>query len=157
MDGYHLADVELARLGLLDRKGAPSTFDATGYASLLERLRDRPDDTTYAPAFDRDLEQPIAGAIAIGPDVEVVLSEGNYLLLDRPEWRRVRSLFDQVWFLTTDEELRLRRLVARHVEFGKSPAEAEAWVRRVDDANAQLVEASRDHADRIIDLTEWET
>ena len=41
MDGFHLADAQLQRLGLLERKGAPDTFDAAGYASLLQRVRHR--------------------------------------------------------------------------------------------------------------------
>ncbi|MGA8248634.1 MAG: nucleoside/nucleotide kinase family protein [Nocardioides sp.] len=149
MDGFHLADVSLGRLGLLDRKGAPETFDAWGYAALLRRLRDAPS-TVWAPGFDRDLEQPLAGAVAVEPQVELVVTEGNYLLLDRPEWRAVRSALDEVWFLDVADEVRRPRLVARHVRFGKSPAEAEAWVARVDDANAALVVATRASADRIV-------
>ena len=157
MDGFHLADVELARLGLLDKKGAPETFDPSGYASLLERLRSRSRQPLLAPGFDRDAEQPIADSITVGPDIDVVVSEGNYLLLDRPEWRRARAQFDEVWYVATDEELRRERLVARHIEFGKSPAAATEWVRRVDEPNARLVEDSRDGADKVIDLTGWES
>jgi pantothenate kinase len=147
MDGFHLADVSLRRRALLDRKGAPETFDAWGYAALLRRLREAAE-TVWVPGFDRALEQPLAGAVAIEPDVELFVTEGNYLLLDRPEWRAVREALDEVWYLDLDDAVRRRRLVARHVEFGKSPAEAEAWVTRVDDANAELVAASRGRADR---------
>lgn len=149
MDGFHLADASLRRLGLLDRKGAPETFDAWGYAALLGRLRDSRT-TVWAPGFDRTLEQPLAGAIAVEPQVELVVTEGNYLLLDRPEWRAVRASLDEVWFLDVADEIRRPRLVARHVQFGKSPAEAEAWVARVDDVNAALVVASGSSADRIV-------
>lgn len=149
MDGFHLADVALSALGLLDRKGAPETFDAWGYAALLRRVRDA-DEIVWAPAFERELEQPLAGALAVPPDAELVVTEGNYLLLDRPEWRAVRAALDEVWFLDCPDEVRRPRLVARHVEFGKSPDEAAAWVARVDDANAALVAASRDRADRVV-------
>ncbi len=152
MDGFHLADVTLAALGRLDRKGAPDTFDAWGYAALLARLRAETGHVVYGPGFERDLEQPIAGAVAVPPDTELVVTEGNYLLLDRPEWRAVRATLDEVVFLETDEALRRARLVARHVAFGKSPAEAEAWVARVDDANARLVAATRERADRVVAL-----
>ena len=156
MDGFHLADSELTHQGLLDLKGAPDTFDAWGYAALLERVRLRSPYTVYAPGFQRDLEQPIAGAIGIDRDVEVVFSEGNYLLLDRPEWREVRAQFDQVWYVEcTDERLRLDRLLARHVAFGKSEHEARHWVERVDEPNARLVEQTRTRADLLIDLTVW--
>ena len=156
MDGFHLADVELARQGILDRKGAPETFDALGYAALLQRLRSCPGETVYAPGFDRDLEQPLAGAIAVPPTAQVVVTEGNYLLLDEPHWREVRAQLDEVWHVRCDEGLRLERLVARHTEFGKSPAAAREWVERVDQPNARLVEASADRADRLFDLTRWD-
>jgi pantothenate kinase len=150
MDGFHLADVTLTALGTIDRKGAPETFDAWGYAALLRRLRTERDHVVYAPGFERDLEQPVAGAIAVPPEAELVVTEGNYLLLDRPEWLAVRAELDEVVHLETDDGIRRERLVARHVEFGKSPAEAEAWVARVDDANAALVEAAAHRADRVV-------
>jgi pantothenate kinase len=152
MDGFHLADVTLTALGTLDRKGAPDTFDAWGFAALLRRLRDEHDHVVYAPGFERHLEQPIAGALAVPPDAELVVTEGNYLLLDRPEWRAVREQLDEVVHLVTDDDVRRRRLVARHVEFGKTLAEAEAWVARVDDANAVLIDAAAHRADRVVEL-----
>jgi pantothenate kinase len=150
MDGFHYADVELVRRGLLDRKGAPETFDAEGYAALLGRVRAGERDVV-APMFERELEQPIAGAIPV-PSGGVVVTEGNYLLLDQPRWRAVRRQLDVVWHLHVDDAVRRERLVARHVEFGKTPDEARAWVARVDDANAALVEAAADHADMVIEL-----
>ena len=150
MDGFHLADVTLTALGTLDRKGAPDTFDAWGFAALLRRLRDERDHVVYAPGFERQLEQPIAGALAVPPDAQLVVTEGNYLLLDRPEWRYVREQLDEVVHLVTDDDVRRRRLVARHVEFGKTLAEAEAWVARVDDANAVLIDAAAHRADRVV-------
>lgn len=152
-DGFHLADAELARLGRLDRKGAPDTFDTAGYAALLARLRDpAASGTTYAPAFDRNVEQPIAGSIPIAPTCRVVLTECNYLLLDEEPWRAVRRCLDEVWFVEVDDELRRRRLVDRHVRFGKSRSAAEAWVRHVDEANARLVDPTRIRADVVISL-----
>jgi pantothenate kinase len=149
MDGFHLADSALVALGLRDRKGAPETFDAWGYAALLWRLRSATE-TVWAPGFERGLEQPLAGAIAVPPDVELVVTEGNYLLLDRPEWRAVRAELDEVWFLDLADDVRRARLVARHVEFGKSPDAAQLWVARVDEPNAALVAASRERADRTV-------
>jgi pantothenate kinase len=153
MDGFHLADATLARLGLLDRKGAPETFDVWGYAALLARLRSGPPETVYAPGFERDLEQPIAGSIAVHATVVTVFTEGNYLLLDRPGWRAVRAQLDEVWFVHTARPLRLERLLARHVASGKTAEQARDWVRRVDEPNAALVEGSRTRADRQIELT----
>ncbi|SCK36357.1 Panthothenate kinase [Streptomyces sp. ScaeMP-e48] len=153
MDGFHLAGAELERLGRADRKGAPDTFDAPGYAALLRRLRDPdPDHPVYAPAFDRALEEPVAGALAVTPDVPLVITEGNYLLLDEGPWAPVRGLLDEVWFLELDPEVRVRRLVERHVRYGKPPAVARAWVERSDEANARLVERGRDLADVVVRL-----
>jgi pantothenate kinase len=150
MDGFHLADTALGGLDLLDRKGAPETFDAWGYAALLRRVRTA-HETVWAPGFERDLEQPLAGAIAISAEVELVVTEGNYLLLDRPAWRAVRAELDEVWFLDVPDEVRRPRLLARHTAYGKTLAEAQAWVARVDDANAALVAATRAAADRVIE------
>jgi pantothenate kinase len=149
MDGFHLADAALAMQGTLDRKGAPETFDAWGYAALLERVRGA-EHTVWAPGFDRDLEQPLAGAIAVPADADLVVTEGNYLLLDRPEWRAARAALDEVWFLDCPDDVRRSRLLARHVAFGKSASQAEAWVARVDDANAALVARTRQYADRVV-------
>ncbi|MFC9956396.1 nucleoside/nucleotide kinase family protein [Streptomyces nigra] len=154
MDGFHLADAELERLGRRDRKGAPDTFDAAGYAALLRRLREEPgDDVVYAPGFERELEQPIAGAVPVEPAARLVVTEGNYLLLGTGAWARVRAQLDEVWFCELDEEERLRRLIARHERFGKTHEEAVAWVTRSDQRNAELVAATRDRADLVVPAT----
>lgn len=153
MDGFHLADAELDRLGRRDRKGAPDTFDAAGYAALLGRLREERDEVVYAPGFERVLEQPLAGAIAVPPRARLVVTEGNYLLLGTGPWARVRSRLDEVWFCELDEPERVRRLVARHEEFGKDHDTAVAWVLGSDQRNADLVAATRDRADLIVPVT----
>ncbi|MGW6172080.1 nucleoside/nucleotide kinase family protein [Arthrobacter sp. NPDC055138] len=154
MDGFHLSDQELIRLGLLDRKGAPETFDVHGYATLLQRLRSERDAVVYAPGFDRTLEQPMAGVIPVFPSATTILTEGNYLLLDSPEWRKVRGQCTEVWYCEQDDGKRIQRLIQRHIDFGKSPAEAKAWVRTVDERNAQLIRATRADADLIVTLEE---
>jgi pantothenate kinase len=150
MDGFHLADVELDRLGRRDRKGAPDTFDAAGYAALLARLREERDEVVYAPGFERVLEQPLAGAIPVPPTARLVVTEGNYLLLGTGPWTRVRPQLDEVWFCELDERERVRRLVARHEEFGKDHDTVVAWVLGSDQRNADLVAATRDLADLIV-------
>lgn len=150
MDGFHLADVELDRLGLSASKGAPDTFDPFGYAALLQRLRRDRTHTVYAPGFSRSIEQPIAGSIAVFPFTGIVVTEGNYLLLDAPGWREARAECSETWYCESDDRLRIERLVDRHVRFGKSPAAARSWVERVDEANARLVAATRSSADRIV-------
>ncbi|MFJ8008493.1 nucleoside/nucleotide kinase family protein [Streptomyces fagopyri] len=152
MDGFHLADAELERLGRRDRKGAPDTFDAAGYAALLRRLRDEEegDDIVYAPAFERTLEQPVAGAVPVPRAARLIITEGNYLLLRDPVWERVRSRLDEVWFCELDETERVRRLVARHEQFGKDHDTAVAWVLGTDQRNADMVAAVRARADLVV-------
>lgn len=150
MDGFHLADVELRRLGRLDRKGAIDTFDGWGYLALLARIRAEDEHTVYAPAFERTLEQPLAGAIGVRPGTRLVVTDGNYLLDDEPPWCHVRPLLDEVWFCDLPDEERRRRLVDRHVQFGKSPERARDWVVDVDEANARRIVTGRVRADRIV-------
>jgi pantothenate kinase len=152
MDGFHLARVELVRLGRADRMGAPDTFDPGGYATLLRRVRKG--DTVWAPNFERTLEQPLAQAIPVVRETRIVVSEGNYLLLRDEAWRAVRAEFDEVWFCRMDDGARVRQLIERHIEFGKTPDEAREWVYRSDEANAALVRASASAADLIVDLTQ---
>jgi pantothenate kinase len=152
MDGFHLHDAELARLGLSDRKGAPETFDVGGYAALLRRLRTETDSTVYAPQFDRTRELSVAGAIAVRPEHRLVVTEGNYLLYDVGGWADVLPLLDETWFVEGDEEVRLDRLVRRHVRHGKPPGLAYRWATVSDQANADLVARTRPAADVLVDI-----
>lgn len=156
MDGFHLASSTLAAWGRAERKGAPDTFDAAGYAALLARLR-AATDVVHAPRFDRHLEEPIGSAIPVLPEVPLVLTEGNYLLLGAehgPHWAAARQVLDEVWFVEVEEALRLERLVARHVEHGRAPDEAQVWARGSDQRNADLVAAGRRLADVVVTLDE---
>jgi pantothenate kinase len=152
MDGFHLANAELARLGRSSRKGAVDTFDAYGYLALLQRLR-RPiaGEPVYAPAYLREVEESIGSSIRVEAEVGVVISEGNYLLLGDDPWPRIRASFDEVWFVDTPQDLRRRWLVDRHIAFGKTPAEAQAWADGPDEQNAALVRDTRDRADFVVD------
>ncbi|MFF2298507.1 nucleoside/nucleotide kinase family protein [Arthrobacter sp. NPDC058127] len=154
MDGFHLSDQELTRLGLLDRKGAPETFDVHGYAATLRRLRSPREAVVYAPGFERTIEQPIAGVIPVFPSATTILTEGNYLLLDVPEWREVRNQCSEIWYCEQDDDLRVQRLIQRHIQFGKTPAEAESWVQTVDEKNARLIQSTRANADLVVTLEE---
>jgi pantothenate kinase len=152
MDGFHLHDDELRRLGLADRKGAPETFDVAGYTALLRRLRSEADHTVYAPAFDRSRELAIAGLIAVRPEHRLVITEGNYLLYDAPGWSDVLPLLDEVWFVEGDERTRVDRLVQRHVAHGKAPDAAHHWATVSDQANADLVARTRAAADVLVQI-----
>ncbi|MFF2650118.1 nucleoside/nucleotide kinase family protein [Streptomyces sp. NPDC058045] len=153
MDGHHLADAVLRAHGSLGRKGAPDTFDAHGYAALLHRLRTpHPGETVYAPAFDREVEQPVAGSLPVSPGTPLIVTEGNYLLLDEEPWPMLRPLLDEVWWVELPDAERVRRLIARHERFGKPPGEARGFVLRSDEANARRVAPGRQLADLVVEF-----
>jgi pantothenate kinase len=154
MDGFHLHDDELARLGLSERKGAPETFDVGGYVALLQRLRTETGRVVYAPAFDRSRELALAGAIAVRPEHLLIVTEGNYLLYDAPGWSQVRSTLDEVWFVDADERTRVSRLVERRMAHGQSREVAERWATVSDQANAELVAQTRGSADLLVHVDE---
>ena len=150
MDGFHLSNRVLRDKHALDRKGAPDTFDTAGYLALLDRIRTCTDDVVYAPSFRREIEEPIANDIAVPSDVTIVLTEGNYLLTQSHGWSGVRERLDEVWFVEVDSGVRLERLTARHATFGKDPEAARRWANGPDEANARLVNETRDLADVVI-------
>jgi pantothenate kinase len=150
MDGFHLGNAIIAGTPLRQRKGAPDTFDVGGYVSLLQRLRSRDEEVVYAPDFRRSIDEPVAASIAVPATVPLIITEGNYLLSEDPEWRKVRAQLDEVWFIDTAPELRRSRLVERHMLFGMDRQAAEAWAAGSDEANARLIAATRHRADRII-------
>ncbi len=152
MDGFHLAQRELARLGRQERKGAPDTFDAAGYVSLLRRLSQNTEAVVYAPWFDRSIEEPIACAVPIEREVPLVVTEGNYLLVDDGDWAQVRPLLGTCWYVDLDEWTRIDRLVTRHQSFGRTPDQAREWVLRSDQSNAELVARTRERADLVVTL-----
>ena len=152
MDGYHLSNAELHRLGRHERKGAPDTFDAAGYIAVLRELRANAG-VVRAPLFDRSIEEPVQDAITVPRDASLVITEGNYLLLDVEPWTQIRPLLEEIWFVEVDEAARIERLVARHVRFGRSPAEARERVTTGSDAaNARVIAATRDRADLVLRL-----
>jgi pantothenate kinase len=149
MDGFHLANSELERLGRHGRKGAPDTFDAAGFVNLLGRIKHqvKGDGLIYAPEFRRDLEEGIAGAIAVADDTPLIVTEGNYLLLDDLPWNQVREVLDEVWYVDVPDDLRRTRLVERHMRFGRSAQEAQDWVACTDEPNAVRIAQTRQRAD----------
>ncbi|HEU4424275.1 MAG TPA: nucleoside/nucleotide kinase family protein, partial [Pilimelia sp.] len=120
--------------------------------ALLRRLRAGRPGVVYAPEFRREIEEPIAGAIPVPPEVPLVVTEGNYLLTTAGPWAQVRELLDEVWFLELDEGVRLERLTARHMAYGRDRATAAARARGTDQRNAGLIAATRDRADLVVRL-----
>jgi len=150
MDGFHLANKIIDGTALRDRKGAIDTFDVGGYVSLLQRLRSRDESMVYAPSYRRGLEEPIAASIAVPGDIDFVITEGNYLLSTDFSWHRIRSLVDEIWFVETPHQLRVDRLIARHIAFGMGEEAATAWATGPDEMNARYVELTKQLADRHI-------
>ena len=149
MDGFHLPNETLRARGQLDVKGAPETFAAADFVGLVSDLRDA-SRVIECPVFDRTIDEPIPDRIRVSPEDVVVIVEGNYLLLDRPPWSSLSDLFDAIAYLDVPAEVRRQRLVGRHVEFGRSRAEATQFVHRSDAVNAALVEASKGRADLVV-------
>ena len=152
MDGYHLSNAVLQALGRADRKGAPDTFDVAGFASLLQRIRDEKSVDVYYPVFDRSIEESIAAQGVVTKETKVVIVEGNYLLHDSGGWEVIADLLDELWFIDVDDEKRLERLIARHIAYGKSPADAQSWSRGSDEVNARTIATGRSRAHAVIAL-----
>lgn len=148
MDGFHLDNRVLQARGLLARKGAPETFDVAGFSAVVTRLQG--EDEVVIPVFDRARDIAIAGARVIGPDVRVVLVEGNYLLLDAPPWRALAPC----WGLTIGIEVPMAvltaRLIQRWRDHGLDMAAATARAMGNDIPNAARVVAGAVRADMII-------
>jgi len=153
MDGFHLAQRQLERLGRAERKGAPDTFDSHGYAALLRRLRENTETVVYAPLFDRGLEDAIAGSVAIEQGVAIVVTEGNYLLLPDGAWPAAAAQMDAIWYLDVPDEVRRERLLRRHQRYGRSPESARAWALVRDERNAELIRSRMHLADLVVRVT----
>ena len=152
MDGYHLSNAVLQELGRADRKGAPDTFDVAGFASLLQRIRNEKSVDIYYPVFDRSIEESIAAQGVVTKETKVVIVEGNYLLHDLGGWEVIAELLDELWFIDVDDEKRLERLIARHIAYGKSPADAQSWSCGSDEVNARTIATGRSRAHAVIAL-----
>jgi pantothenate kinase len=152
MDAFHLAHEYLESVDLVHRKGAHYTFDAWGYVAMIRRIaRQSPDEVVYAPRFDRSIEDSISASVAVTIDDRLVLTEGNYLLLDIHPWNELRNLLNLTIYVDLAEEVRLQRLIDRHIEFGKTRDHAERHVHESDQVNALLVAGSREYADFVVD------
>ena len=150
MDGFHLSNKVLQSLGRSDRKGAPDTFDVKSFAHLLERISQDQSNPIYYPIFDRSIEESIAAQGVVLPSTRVVIVEGNYLMHDRDGWQEISPLLDQSWYAYLDEDIRISRLISRHIAFGKDPESAKAWAKGSDQANAELIEMSVARCDFLI-------
>jgi pantothenate kinase len=150
MDGFHLSSKVLKELGRSDRKGAQDTFDVKGFTTLIQRIKLDSRDPIYYPVFDRSIEESIAAQGVVYPSTRVVIVEGNYLMHDRDGWQEIPPLLDQSWYAFLDEDLRISRLISRHIAFGKDPENAKAWAKGSDQVNAELIETGVGRCDFLI-------
>ncbi len=150
MDGFHLSNLELHRLGLADRKGAPETFDAAGFVNLLRRLREDRDAVVYAPSFNRTINESIGSDIPVLPKARLIVVEGNYLLLTDGAWAGVRPLLDYVVYIDAPQPSRIGSLLRRQRARGLAEVDARDWVFRSDEANARLIAATKPLADAVL-------
>ena len=149
MDGYHLSNKVLEKLGRRDRKGAPVTFDSRGYAALLQRIASSSDDV-YFPIFHREIEESIAAEGVVTTKTKLVLTEGNYLLHNLDGWKEVSPILTESWYVQVNDTVRLERLVDRHHFYGKDRQAAHDWAHGTDENNARLVEATKEFADFLV-------
>ena len=150
MDGFHLSNKVLKELGRSDRKGAQDTFDVKGFTTLIQRIKSDSADPIYYPVFDRSIEESIAAQGVVYPSTRVVIVEGNYLMHDRDGWQEILPLLDQRWYAFLDEDIRISRLISRHIAFGKDPESAKAWAKGSDQVNAELIELGVGRCDFLI-------
>jgi pantothenate kinase len=150
MDGFHLSNKVLKELGRSDRKGAQDTFDVKGFTTLIERIKMDSADPIYYPIFDRSIEESIAAQGVVYPSTRVVIVEGNYLMHDKDGWQEISPLLDQSWYAFLDEDIRISRLISRHIAFGKDPESAKAWAKGSDQVNAELIELGVERCDFLI-------
>ncbi len=155
MDGFHLPNAVLDQRGLRAEKGAPRTFDADAFVAAVRRLRAGPTGADAGdvrlPDFDRIVDEPRADRIVVAATAQIVVVEGNYLLLDEPPWVELRDLFDAIGHIEIDDATRVERLIRRHVEFGKTPHAAAEFVDASDEPNAHLVNRVRARAGLVIE------
>jgi pantothenate kinase len=152
MDGFHLTNEELISLGRRERKGAPDTFDVEGFTSLIKSVKiDHSVDHKF-PIFHREIEASIADEGIVPKESKIVVTEGNYLFSEDHNWSAVYPLLDHTWFIEIDDEIRIERLIARHVRYGKSPEEAENWSRGSDETNARFIGLTANRAENRINL-----
>lgn len=149
MDGFHLSNAELDRLGLRAVKGSPKTFDAEAFAVLLKRVRDRRA-IVSAPAYCRQRHEPIADAVRMDAQVKIVIVEGNYLLLDEPRWCAVREQIDETAFVDLPIETAMARVFARHCAGGSDEISARRKIDTNDRPNAERVLTTRESADWLV-------
>ena len=141
MDGFHLDNKTLKRVNLLDRKGAPETFDVKGFTELIKNLGYKK--SLRAPLFDRSSDEVVKNARKIPAEQEYIIAEGNYLLLNKDSWRDLYNYWDYKVFLSVESSVLKSRLIERWLGENHTYSEAEARVLKNDLVNADIVNSNR--------------
>lgn len=149
MDGFHYDDVILNARGHRARKGAPYTFDVSGFEFLLKRIKARERDIAI-PVFDRSLELSRAGADIIANETKFILVEGNYLLLKSAPWNKLKPLFDFTLYIDVPEAELVRRLKQRWDQHGFDETHAKNWIASNDLPNIREIKANSAKADLVV-------
>jgi pantothenate kinase len=150
LDGFHLSNRQLERLGLTSRKGSEPSFDVRGYVALLRRVLTDTDADIYVPDYDRTIDEPVAARHLVPPAARLVVTEGNYLACDLPGWRDAYALMAECWYVEAPGDVRHTRLVERQLAGGRTEEAARDWVATNDDPNGELVEKSRERCHRLV-------
>ena len=152
MDGFHMLHSKLETLGTVKDKGAPHTFEGAKFVEFLRRLKSA-DCAVSGPGYSRKIEDVVDDAFTVPPEVKILVTEGNYLLLDSAPWDAVKPLLDLAVFIDVPRETVRNRLMNRHAEEGLFSEERNReHVNRVDLPNYDLVTLSRTRADLVINL-----
>ncbi len=150
LDGYHYDDLFLNRMGWRARKGAPHTFDVGGFAHMLKRLKDNEEAQIAVPVFDRSIEIARAGAAIIKQPARIIITEGNYLLLDEQPWTGLQELFDVTVMVTAADAVIRQRLYQRWVKFDYAEDEIRKKMNDNDLPNVAKVFENSRKADYVI-------
>jgi pantothenate kinase len=154
MDGFHMEQKKLQKLGLAGDKGAPHTFEAEKFIEFVARLRTAKR-AMPGPAYSREIEDVIPDAYVVSGKDRLLIVEGNYLLLNKEPWRVLRDLFDLTIFVSLNRRVARERLMKRHAEHGLfSEAHIRRHVEEVDMENFDLVAKSAPRADIILDIND---
>jgi len=150
IDGFHRRQRELANLGLLDRKGTPETYDVAMLTEKMKEIRFSRGRASRAPGYSREIHDVVDDVVMISSEVEIVILEGNYLLVNDDSWRGVYELLDEVWYLEVDRDVVRQRLIDRHLRGGRTEEQAIWKTDFVDLKNYELIEQAKYRADFII-------
>ena len=153
MDGFHMDNGILEARGLLPRKGAPETFDVRGFADILQAVRAGGEEV-LVPVFDRSREIAIASARPIAPETQIIVAEGNYLLLDEAPWSRLEACFDLTIMLLPPRPVLEERLRARWAHYGLDEATIARKVESNDLPNGDRIRAHQRAADITLEAIE---